>query len=315
MRNQSSKRHKLVVLLGPTASGKTDWGLRLAKKFNGEIISADSRQIYTKMSIGTAKPDGEWKREGAHKVFYTDGIPHHLVDFVDPGKQFTLADFRDLAVKYIKRAIRRKHVPILLGGTGLYIQAVTDNLDIPRVPPNKKLRLGLEEKNLHSLVSLLKKLDPKALSLVDLRNKRRIIRALEVTIMSGEHFSSQRQKGESLFDTLKIGIKMPREELYRRIDMRTDEMIEKGLVSEVQALSRQKYGWQLPSMSGIGYRQFKPYIEGKTALAEAIAALKRDTRRYAKKQMTWFRRDAKIRWCTEYEEAERLVDEFLNFRF
>ena len=312
MCRQDKSRPKLVVLLGPTASGKTDWALRLAKKCKGEIISADSRQIYTKMSIGTAKPDGVWKHEGMHKVFYADGLPHHLIDIIDPGKQFTLADFRDLAIKYIKRAARRGHVPMLVGGTGLYIQSITDNLEIPRVPPNKKLRLGLEEKDLHSLVSLLKKLDPAALPLVDVKNKRRVIRALEVTIMSGEPFSGQRQKGEPLFDALKIGISMPREELFRRIDMRADAMVAGGLVREVQALSKQKYGWQLPSMSGIGYRQFKPYLEGASTLIEAVAALKRDTRRYAKKQMTWFRRDKSIRWCEKYEEAEKLVTEFLK---
>lgn len=313
--NKYKDKPKLIVLLGPTASGKTDWGLRLARKFNGDIISADSRQIFTKMSVGTAKPEGVWRREGLTRVYYVDDVPHHLMDIVDPGKQFTLAQFHDTAIKSIEHSFKKGRQPIVVGGTGLYIQSLVENLRIPRVPPNKELRLGLEDKDLPSLLALLKKLDPEAMRAIDKHNKRRVIRALEVTIMSGESFSSQRKKDEAVFETLQIGINMPREELYRRIDLRADLMMEKGLLSEVQALNKQKYGWHLPSMSGIGYRQFQPYFEGAITLTDVVAAIRRDTRRYSKKQMTWFRRDKSIRWCKTYEEAEKLVEEFLNFRF
>lgn len=308
----TKKLSKAVVILGPTGSGKTGWGLKLAKKFSAEIISADSRQIYQKMTIGTAKPLGEWRRSGFRKTFYVEDIPHHLIDFLDPGKLFTVANFRDRAIKFAKLAYYNRHLPIVVGGTGLYIHSFVDNLQIPRIAPNTKLRKSFEEKTNLELLKWLEHLDPKTASCVDPQNKRRIIRALEVCILSGSLFSKQQTKGDPVFDVLQIGIKVPREILYERIDTRTDEMIKLGLVEEVRQLARQKYGWKLPSMSGIGYKQFKGYLDGEYALDEAIERLKRDTRRYAKRQLTWFRRDERIKWVETYEEAEKLVEKFLR---
>lgn len=307
---------KVIVLLGPTASGKTDWGLRLAKKFGGEIIASDSRQIYTKMDIGTAKPKGEWRWhaswKGIRKTFYVDGIPHHLVDIVNPGKRFTAAEFRDTAVKYIKMTQLNEHVPFVVGGTGLYSSALIDNFTIPRVPPNTKLRESLESKKNEELFSLLSILDPEGSKTIDAQNKRRLIRALEVCIFTGKPFSSQKKRGEPMFQFLQLGIDVPREELYARIDARIDVMVETGLVHEVEELVKRKYSWDLPSMSGIGYRQFRPYVEGKASLAECVENLKRDTRHFARRQMTWFRREKNIVWCKNYEEAEELVANFLK---
>ncbi len=303
---------KLIVILGPTASGKTSWSLKLAHKINGEIIVADSRQIYKKMTIGTAKVLGEWKWNGLKKVYYVKNIPHYLIDFLDPGKTFTVAEFRDSAIKYIKLIHRHKNIPIIVGGTGLFIHAVVDNLQIPRVPPNKKLRKSFEEKDNEELMNLLKQLDPKTALSVDPNNKRRIIRALEVCILSGEPFSEQQKKGEPLFNILQIGIKMDRDLLYKRIDRRVEGMVDEGLVEEIHNLLKQKYTWDLPSMSGIGYRQFKGYFENKYDLEEAKRQLKKDTRRYAKRQITWFKRDKRIKWCEDYTEAEKLVLNFLN---
>ena len=312
MRKETEKLPKLIVVLGPTASGKTTWGLKLAKKFNGEITSADSRQIYKKMDIGTAKAEGEWRRNGLRKTYYIEDIPHHLLDFLDPGKSFAVSDFRDKAVKYAKMAHAAGRVPLIVGGTGLYIHSVVDNFEIPRVPPNKKLRKSLEEKSNEDLLKLLKTLDPQTADSVDVKNKRRIIRALEVCILSGALFSDQQIKGDSIFDVLQIGIEVPREILYNRINQRVDEMMKLGLLKEVESLAKQKYGWNLPSMSGIGYRQFKEYFADKCGLDEAIEILKRDTRHYAKRQFTWFNRDKRIKWCKEYSEAEKLVSDFLN---
>lgn len=306
-------RPKLIVLLGPTGSGKTEWGLRLAKKFNGEIISADSRQIYQKMSIGTAKPQtGVWVAEGEQWIYLVDGIRHQLVDFLDPGRQFTVAQFCDLAVQHINGAIKRGCQPLVVGGTGLYLQALVDNYAIPRIPPHKKLRRSLEEKSAAALLQLLEALDPAAMARIDRHNKRRIIRAIEVSILSGEPFSGQQSRGAPLFDTLKIGIDIAREELYHRIHERIDRMMAAGLLAEVQSLVRQKYGWNLPSMSGIGYRQFRPYLEGTATLEQVVNSLKRDTRHFARRQMTWFRRDSEIHWRQRYEQAEELAGRFLS---
>jgi tRNA dimethylallyltransferase len=312
MHSESKKLPKLIVLLGPTASGKTLLSLRIAKKIGAEIIGADSRQIYKKMTIGTAKPAGEWRRTGLRKTYYVDDIPHHLIDIIDPGKTFNVAEFRDKAIKYAKMAHKAGRIPMLVGGTGLYISSVVDNFTIPRIEPNKKLRKSLEEKTLEELTSLLEKMDPEAVRTIDTKNKRRLIRALEVCILTGDSFSKQKQKGEPLFDILQVGIETPREELYARIDARVDSMMEQGLLTEVENLLKQKYAWHLPSMSGVGYRQFRGYFEGTSTLEECVALLKRDTRHFARRQMTWFRRDDRITWCTSYEQVEQLVEEFLS---
>lgn len=308
---EESKLSKLIVILGPTAVGKTAWAIRVAKKIGGQIIGADSRQIFKKMEIGTAKPAGEWRRSGFRKIFYVDDIPHYIIDMIDPGKTFSVAEFRDRAIKNIKIIQKIGDIPIIVGGTGLYISSIVDNLRIPRVEPNKHLRMSLEEKSLEELFLLLQRMDIKTAKEIDRKNKRRIIRALEVCILSGKSFSAQKKKGEPLFDVLQIGIDVPREELYARINTRVDGMIKQGLVKEVQLLVDQKYPWNLSSMSGVGYRQFKTYFEGIDTLDKCIELLKRDTRRFARRQMTWFRRNEDIQWCSRYEEAEDLIEYFL----
>ncbi len=303
---------KLAVILGPTASGKTDLSVDLAREFNGEIICADSRQIYKKMNIGTAKVPGQWRRHPVNKedVFIYRQIPHYLIDFVDPGHEFTLAQFQKMAVERINEISRRGCLPFLVGGTGLYIHAVVDNLLIPAVPPNQKLRRSLEAKTSRELVAWLEKLDPVTVQTVDPNNKRRLIRALEVCIWTGRPFSEQQKKGEPLFDALQIGLNIPRPELQARIALRADKMMADGLLNEVRALVKQRYGWHLPSMSGTGYRQFADFFANKMPLEKAIELLKRDTRRYARRQMTWFRRDPRIKWIENKEQAFKLVEEF-----
>ncbi len=298
---------KIIVLLGPTASGKTDLGLLLAKNFNGEIISADSRQVYKKMNIGTAKPDGVWK----NSTYIVDSVPHYAIDIVNPDQDFSLADYKAMANQVIADILRRKKLPIVVGGTGLYIQALVENLDIPKVEPDKKLREELEKKTLPELVKMLEKIDPASAKKIDLKNPRRVLRALEVFISSGESFFAQRTKSKPLYSTLQIGLDWPREELYRRIDARVDKQVEEGLVEETKQLA-EEYGWALPSMSGIGYKQIGLYLRGKATLAEAVEILKRDTRRYAKRQLTWFKRDKNIVWIKNDTPVEGLVKDFLN---
>ncbi|NCO04596.1 MAG: tRNA (adenosine(37)-N6)-dimethylallyltransferase MiaA [Candidatus Magasanikbacteria bacterium] len=307
---------KLVVLLGPTASGKTGLSLQLAKQFDGEIISADSRQIYKKMDIGTAKALGEWHLafgwSGPRRTYFVEDVPHHLVDFLNPGKRFTVAQFRDKAIKYGKMAHQAGKIPMIVGGTGLYISSIVDNLYIPRVPPNKALRESLEQKTTEELMQLLSSMDPVAVQTIDVKNKRRIIRALEVCIFTGESFSGQKKKGTPVFDILQLGIRVDKETLYQRIDTRVDQMVQDGLEEEIRGLLKQKYSWDLPSMSGIGYRQFRAYIEGIQSFEDAVAELKRDTRRFAKRQSTWFKRDKRIIWVDTYDEAVALATQFLS---
>jgi len=300
-------KNKLIVILGHTASGKTDWAIRLAQRFNGEIISADSRQIYRGMDIGTAKP------------LDIKGIPHHLIDIINPDEDFSVAQYKKLARDSIEDINQRGKIPFLAGGTGLYIQSVIDNLDIPKVVPSKALRRKLEEKSAQELFEDLKRIDKKTAEIIDSKNKRRLIRALEVKLLSGISFVSAKKIGEPLFDTLQIGIKISREKLYRNIDKRVGEQIEQGLETEVKNIYNELLNklpeeriWQLPSMSGICYQEFKEYFESKIDLAEVVKLIKLHNRQYARRQITWFKRDRRIHWLEKLEEAEKLIKEFLK---
>ncbi len=326
------KLPKIVAVLGPTASGKTDLALALAKKFNGEIINADSRQVYKEMDVGTAKPVGEWRtgedssssvsdglarndkgESGSGMTYLVNGVPHHLMDIVPPNSEFTLADFKTRAQTAIADIIARGKLPIIVGGTGLYIWALVDNLQIPAVEPDKKLRAGLEEKPLSELLDMLKKSDPDSFEQIDTKNPRRVLRALEVALTTGESFTHQQKKGRPLYDILQIGIDWPREVLYERINCRTGAQMAAGLLEETKELA-QKYAWELPSMSGIGYRQMGYYLRGEMDLEAAVEVLKRDTRHYAKRQMTWFKRDERIKWIggNNFSEAEKMVQDFIK---
>lgn len=292
---------KLIVILGPTASGKTDLAVKLAREFDGEIVSADSRQIYREMDIGTNKTISSQQLVARQ----------HMIDVASPNEEFALAQYKEKALKMIKDIHNRGKIPFLVGGTGLYIQAIVDNLQIPKVAPNKALRERLEKLKLAKLLEMLKKVDSQAAEVIDSSNKRRLIRALEVSLGTGKAFSSVQSKGKPFFDCLQIGIKIPREELYKKINKRVDEMIEEGLADEVKKL-KEKYSCALPSMSGIGYKELCNFFKGKNDLNEAIRLIKRNTRRYARRQMTWFRRDKRIRWIEKREQTKNLIREFLK---
>ncbi|MBU1612978.1 tRNA (adenosine(37)-N6)-dimethylallyltransferase MiaA, partial [Patescibacteria group bacterium] len=294
---------KIITILGPTASGKTSLGVALAKRFNSEVVSADSRTVYKGMNIGTAKPSlGEMQ-----------GITHHLIDVVEPDEEFTLSDFKKMAQDKINDILKRGKLPIIVGGTGLYFWAIVDNLDMPAVAPDYKLRAELEKKSLEELVADLEKIDPTTAAKIDLKNPRRVLRALEVCLGSGGSFFEQRRKAKPLYDVLQIGLKWPREELVERINRRVDKQIEDGLVEEVRGLAK-KYSWSLSSMSGIGYKQIGYFLRGEMSLDEAIEEIKKDTRQYAKRQMTWFKRDGRIKWIekSDYEKAEKILQDFVE---
>lgn len=294
------RKEKLIVILGPTASGKTELAIKLAKEFNGEIISADSRQIYKEMDIGTAKPTEKEKKE----------VHHHLIDLKSPNEEFNVSLYKKVAIKKIKKVIKKGKIPFLVGGTGLYISAICDNLDFPGVPPNKELREKLEKKDKEELFKIYKKLDPEGAKYIDKDNKRRLIRAIEVSKITKKSFWKQRKKRKPLFDILKIGIKRNKEELEKRIEERVKKMIKIGLEKEARNLF-QKYG-NIPSLETIGYQEWRDFFEGKKRKEEVIKEIILHTKQYTRRQMTWFKKDKKIHWIKTLKEAEELIKNFLE---
>jgi len=273
---------RLIVVLGPTASGKTDLAIDLARKFNGEIVCADSRTIYKGMDIGTAKPKN------------LKGIPHHLIDIVSPDEEYNAALFKKDAIKIINEIIERGKNPILAGGTGLYIKAVVENLDFPQVKADEKLRKRLEKKSIEELFKMYQELDSEGAEIIDGNNKRRLIRAIEVSLATKESFFRER-KGEPLYDVRQIGIKTDKDELEERIRKRVDKMTKQGLEKEVKKLSK-KYGFNVYPMQTIGYREWEDYFDKKETLENTIEKIKINTIKFAKRQLTWFKKDNTIEW-------------------
>ena len=293
-------KKKLIVISGCTATGKTSLAVNLAKKFKGEIISADSCQIYEKMNIGTAKPE---KKE-------TKNIPYYLTDILPPDKNFNVAIYKKIAVQVIKEIQKNNKIPFLVGGTGLYIQAVVENLKFPQVLPQRAMRKKLERKTEKELFEIYKKLDPRGAKIIDKKNKRRLIRAIEVSKISGEPFWKQRKKGKPLFDVLEIGIKIEKEKLEKMIEKRVKKMIKQGLEKEVKKLIKE-YGW-IPSLqTTIGYQEWEDYFQGKIDKNEVKDLIIKNTIQFAKRQMTWFKRNKKIHWIKNQKQAEKLLKEFI----
>lgn len=285
------EQRPLLVIVGPTAVGKTALSLHLCERLEGEVVSADSRLFYRGMDIGTAKPTSEERAR----------IPHHLIDIADPDETVGLARFRRLAQKAIADIHRRGRLPLLVGGTGQYVRAVVEGWRPPAVPPDPALRAQLEEEaqreGIQALHARLRALDPQAAASIDPRNVRRVVRALEVCLRTGRPFSAQRARTPPPYSVLQIGLTMDRATLYARADERVEAMMRAGLLEEVQRLVKAGYGWQWPAMSGLGYIQFQPYFEGRATLAEVVAEIKRATRRFIRHQYNWFRlNDPRIHW-------------------
>ncbi len=302
---------KLVVVLGPTAVGKSDVALELALHMNGEIINADSQQVYRQMDIGTAKPSTKLRQK----------IPHHVIDVVDPDEEFNVARYRELATASIHDIRRRGKQAIVCGGTGLYIKALTRGLFLgPAQDAGIRAALTLEAHGhgLRSLYERLEQIDPSATSWIHPNDRQRIIRALEVYELTGKPMSEWQKGhafGETPFNTLKIGLDRQRAELYDLINQRCDQMIEAGLVDEVKGLFAQGYSLDLKPVCSVGYRHMGLFLMGKMSLEQAVFLMKRDTRRLAKRQLTWFRSDREIRWFqpgAERAKIKHVVQEFLN---
>ena len=285
-------KEKLIVILGPTSVGKTKVSVDIAKKLKSEIISTDSMQIYKKMNIGTAKVTEEEK----------SGIKHHMIDLIDPGEEFTVYDYQNQSLKIIDRLIKEDKTPILVGGSGLYINSILYDLDFNKVSSNEEVRNKYYEiektKGKEYLYDLLEKRDPEAAEKIHPNNIKRVVRALEVTEITGEKYSenSNFRKYSEKYDFIIIGLEMNRKLLYNRLNARVDEMIKEGLFDEVKELYQEGYDNTYQSMQAIGYKEVIDYIERKTSKEEAVRLIKRNTRRFAKRQITWFKPDDRIRW-------------------
>ncbi len=297
----------LIAIVGPTATGKSSLAVKLAEEFNGEVVSADSRQIYRYMDIGTAKLS----------LVELSAVPHHLIDIVNPDEDFSLADYKKLAERAIDDIHSRGKLPILAGGSGLYIRAVLEGWNIPEVPPDTGLRRELEERaaggEADELYRELMETDPVAAQRIDKRNVRRVIRALEVSRKAEGKISELQDKNPPSYNTLIIGLTADREELYRRTDSRVDIMIDSGFVEEVRKLVDMGYGPELPAMSGIGYRQILMFLDGEVTLEEAVKKIKTETHRLVRRQYNWFSlKDKRIHWFDIDKEPEQEIKELVK---
>lgn len=310
----------LLVILGPTAVGKSRLALALARRLGGEIVSADSAQVYRFLDIGTDKPSPADRA----------AVPHHLVDVRDPDEPFSVADYQALAAAAIAAVAARGRLPVLVGGTGLYIRAVVSGAYVfPPAPPDPELRAALlaraEAGGIAPLYRELREVDPVAAARIDPRNARRVIRALEVYLQTGVPFSrwgggdgtapaaggegAPRVAGGSPYDALRIGLTREREDLYARIDARVEDQLRRGLVEEVRGLLARGYDPALPALQALGYKEVVAYLRGDIPYDEMVRVLKRNTRRYAKRQWTWFRREEGVRWFNLTHEDEAAVEE------
>jgi tRNA dimethylallyltransferase len=300
-------RPPLILIVGPTAVGKTELAIQLAERLSGEIVSADSRLFYRGMDIGTAKPSpGEMAR-----------VPHHLIDIADPDEILSLAVFQQKAQAAIKDIHARNKLPFLVGGTGQYVRAVTQGWSPPEVEPDEKLREELErekeEHGIHWLHDELRLRDPEAADKIDARNYRRTIRALEVILTTGRKFSEQRGQGNSPYQLITVGLIRPRTELYERVDQRIEMMFANGFLDEVKGLLAKGYSPSLPTMSAIGYRECVRVIQGELTEDEAKTEIRRATRVFVRRQANWFKEtDPSIKWFRVEEGVVDQIDSFIQ---
>jgi tRNA dimethylallyltransferase len=302
---------RIVCIVGPTSSGKTDLSLRAARLFCGEIVNADARQCYRNVNIGTGKPSGVHRQLEGEEIFEVEGVPHHLMDIIPPTEIVTAAWWRERALKAIHAIRHRDHLPIIVGGTGLYLQGLIDNLSF-YPSPNTELRASLQAKTLSDLVQELRLHDPAAADRVDLHNPRRVIRALEIVLTSGDFDHNSERRGPPLVEAFQVGIRWPREMLVQRINRMVVRMFEEGWVEEVQTLLRSGVSAQAPAMNSIGYPLIIRHLQGELSRDETIRLCQQAVRRYAKRQETWFRRDPRIHWFEDPEEALTAIRVWLH---
>jgi len=290
---------KLIVILGPTASGKTDLSIELAKKYKGEIISADSRQVYKGLDIGSGKIT---KKE-------MQGIPHHLLDVANPKRRFTVAQFQKLAFKKIQQIQKKGNIPFLVGGTGFYIQSVVDGVEIPEVKPDWKFRKKLEKKSTRELFLMLEKLDLKRAKTIDAKNRRRLVRAIEIVTATKRPITPLHKSNQ--FNVLQIGVKKSPKELKKAIHKRLQKRIQ-GIIKEVKKLNRSELSFKRLEELGLEYRFVAQYVQDNIPYQQMLDSIQKESEQFAKRQMTWFKRDKKIHWIQNYKETEKLLKNFLK---
>lgn len=301
-----NEKQKVIVIVGPTASGKTAVSIELAKKINGEIISADSMQVYKCMDIGTAKPS----------IDEQDGIKHYLLDIVYPYELFNVAKYKELATNAIEEILKKKKIPIIVGGTGLYINTLVNGIEFIDINKDeeytKQLMNRYENEGAESLFEELLKIDPESANVIEKNNIRRVIRALEIYKVTGKTKSQIDKESikETKYDYRIFGIEWDRNELYDRINSRVDLMFQNGLVDEVKSII-QEYDISNTAIQGLGYKEVIEYLNGNIQYDEMVDLIKRETRHYAKRQLTWFKRDKRIEWVRKEEAVDKIVNSLL----
>jgi tRNA dimethylallyltransferase len=301
MKKSIEKKNNVLVILGPTASGKSDLAVKLAKRFNGEVISADSRQVYKDLNIGTGKITKKEMR----------GVPHHLLDIVSPKTNFNVAKWQKFANKKIRGIISRNKLPIICGGTGFYIDAVTKGVVLPEVLPNRKLRDELKNKSAAELCKILENLDPNRLKNIDVNNPVRLIRAIEIAKAIGKVPIISEQKPP--FDILNIGLKLDDKILRENINKRLEKRIKQGMINEAKKLHKAGLSWKRMEQLGLEYRYLALFLQNKISKETMFEKLQFEIWHYAKRQMTWFNKDKTIKWLKpEYKTIEKEVGKFLK---
>lgn len=294
-----SKKPKVITILGPTAAGKTSLSIKLAKKFNGEVVSADSRQVYKGMDLGTGKITEE----------EAQGIPHHLIDVVKPQEDFNVVKFQELAYEAIDKILEKDKLPFFVGGSSFYLYSVVDGYVFPKVAPKPKLREKLQEKPVDEVYEKLKELDPERAEELEKNNKRRVIRSIEIAQELGKVPDLE---NKPRYDCLLLGIKHSRERLKELIAERLEERFEKGMIQEVKDLHEQGVSWEQLEEFGLEYRWIARFLQDKINKEEMKDSLQTDIEQFAKRQMTWFKKDDRIHWVQGEQEAEKLIKDFIK---
>lgn len=307
MRPKIDIKNKLIVVVGPTASGKSELAIRIAKKIGGEIISADSRQIYRGLDIGSGKVEGKWKTIGKNKVFVYKDIPHYLIDEVSPRTQHTVAKFQKKARKTIANIIKQGKTPVICGGTGHWADAVVFGQALPEVKPDSKLRAKLSKLTTPNLFKLLQNLDPGRAAEIDSQNPRRLMRALEIVMSTGKPIPKTEQNPEVYgnFEVEWIGLNPGMDFLEKKIKKRLTERFKQGMIKEVEALRKNGLSWKRLEAFGLEYKFCALYLQDKITKDELETQLFTAIRQYAKRQMTWFKRNKNIRWYADAKDVKK----------
>jgi tRNA dimethylallyltransferase len=312
---QIQNTDKILVILGPTSSGKSDIAIKLAKKFDGEIISADSRQIYRGMDIGTGKvPKSkvQGKIKNYKNIYFSSGIPHHMIDIISPRTDYNVTKFKHQAEKIIEDILHREKLPIICGGTGFWIQAIVDDVNFPEVKPDWKMREKLEKHSAVKLFTMLKKLDPDRAKSIDQKNKVRLIRAIEICKTIGKVPNVIHDLRFKKYEFLQLGIRLLKEKLYSNIEKRVEKRFRQGMIDEVKSLhDKNKLSWKKIQSFGLAYFWIPLYFQNKITHDELTEKVMNAEKKYAKRQITWFKRDKRIKWLKNFKDIKKETEKFL----